>query len=109
MEEKGIHSPKFAITFEGEIIRRAPFVADIYMNSITYKEFIGKNGELIAVGWFSNKKAVERRSRVGWPEYGIYFKKKGFTIGDERLIERIVSESHRLWQYGEIHVLSPIF
>lgn len=107
LEEKGILSPRFVITFEGEIIRRAPFIADIYMNFITYKEFWGKSGELIAVGWFLNKKVVERRGRVGWPEYGIYFKKKGFTIGDERLIERIVSESYRLWQYGEIHVVSP--
>jgi len=107
LEESGITAPNFVVTFEGDVIRRAPLNNENYLNTVTYKKFYGKTGKLIAVGWLLNKKTVERRGRRSWPEYGIFFKKKGFTIGDERLIERIVGESYRLWQYGEIHVLSP--
>lgn len=107
LEKNGITAPNFVVTFEGDVIRRAPFNNENYLNTVTYKKFYGKTGKLIAVGWLLNKKTVERRGRRSWPDYGIFFKKKGFTIGDERLIERIVGESYRLWQYGEIHVLSP--
>jgi len=67
------------------------------------KEFIIKN-ELIAVGWFL---AGLENEKLKMPNCGIYFKKKGFTIGDTNLVLRQFSGMYHPWQYGEVHIISP--
>jgi hypothetical protein len=36
----------------------------------------------------------------------VFFKKKGFTIGDENLFRKQSDKTYSQWQFGEIHVLS---
>ena len=40
------------------------------------------------------------------PNRGIFFKKKGVTIGDETLVSKQSRVGYSQWQYGEIHILA---
>jgi len=102
LNEKGVQFPCVEILFNGNKIYRPPTRSDIYLKCIVKKEFIIKN-ELIAVGWFLTGLENEK---LKMPNCGIYFKKKGFTIGDTNLVLRQFSGMYHPWQYGEIHVTS---
>ncbi len=99
-----ISNIKTNITFQDEKIYRPPFESDIFLKDIIKKEFKVKE-ELVAVGWaLSNmeNKALQE------PNRGIYFKKKGFTLGDdENLVRNQYTGTYHPWQYGEIHIISP--
>ncbi|MCX6678907.1 MAG: ATP-binding protein [Methanothrix sp.] len=103
LESEGVTLPDITILFENEKIFRYPDRSDIFFNEIIKKEF-HVQGKLIAVGWFLT--GIENKV-LSKPNVGIYFKKKGFTIGDEKLIEVLApGENYSPWQYGEIHVIS---
>lgn len=91
------------ILFENKKIFRYPDRSDIFFNEIIKKEFIVR-GNLIAAGWFI---ASKENKVIPAPNGGIYFKKKGFTLGDANLIEKLnITENYSRWQYGEIHIIS---
>ncbi len=103
LEENDITIPNVNITFENKKIFRYPERSDIFFNEIIRKEF-KVNGELIAVGWFVT--GIDNKT-LPMPNGGIYFKKKGFTIGDANLVEKLnITENYSRWQYGEIHIIS---
>ncbi|MCL7412625.1 MAG: ATP-binding protein [ANME-2 cluster archaeon] len=103
LEEKNVRPQKVNIEFNGNKIFRPPLSSDIFFDKITKKEFVDINGKLIAVGWFltSNENKVLKE-----PNSGIYFKKKGFTIGNENTVRNQFSGTYNAWQYGEIHIIS---
>ena len=93
------------IKFQGERIFRPPEKSDIFFERISKKEFkIGS--ELVAVAWIvtSKKNKVLKGSNGG-----IYFKKKGFTLGDKSLVHKQYASNYSQWQYGEIHIISEEF
>jgi len=102
LEEKGVVFPSVAIKFNGIKLYRPPFRSDIFLDKIIKKEFYIKN-DLIAVGWFLTGIANEKLKGANC---GIYFKKKGFTIGDANLVLRQFTGTYHPWQYGEIHIIS---
>ena len=102
LNEKGVFFPNATIMFNRKKLYRPPFRSDIYLNKIIKKEFYIKD-KLIAVGWFLTGIANEK---LRMPNVGIYFKKKGFTIGDANLVLRQFSGTYHPWQYGEIHIIS---
>lgn len=83
-------------------IYRPPHKSDIFFGEPIYKKFI-VNGVDVAFGWFlttnQNKKLPESN-------IGIFFKKKGFTIGDKNTVTIQWGKSYNEWQYGEIHIIS---
>lgn len=85
-----------------EKIYRPPYKSTIFFKDIIFKEFKVKNKQ-IAFGWFlnHNQNAVLQK-----PNKGIYFKKKGFTLGDENLVWNLYEHLYNPWQYGEIHIIS---
>lgn len=102
LEDSGVVFPSVAIKFNGVELYRPPFRSDIFLNAIIKKEFYIKNN-LIAIGWFLTGIANEK---LRGANCGIYFKKKGFTIGDANLVLRQFSGTYHPWQYGEIHIIS---
>lgn len=103
LEEKGVIISDVNISFENEKIFRYPDRSDFFFNEIIRKDFIVLDN-LIAVGWFI---ATTENKVIPAPNGGIFFKKKGFTIGDANLIEKLnITENYSRWQYGEIHIIS---
>jgi|WetSurMetagenome_2_1015567.scaffolds.fasta_scaffold19848_2 hypothetical protein len=103
LQINGITMPNVNIKFESKKIFRNPTRSDIFFNDVAKKEFKVKN-KLIAIGWFLTGK---RNETLKAPNNGIYFRKKGFTIGDERLVEALnPTDTYHPWQYGEIHIVS---
>ncbi|WXG44189.1 MAG: ATP-binding protein [Promethearchaeati archaeon SRVP18_Atabeyarchaeia-1] len=103
LKEHDVELPEVVIEFEGDPISRPPDDVDIFLvNDLVPKEF-KVNGEIVAFGWFLTNK---ENKELGEPNKGIFFKKKGFTIGDEHFIENL-SSGHSEWQYGEIHIVTP--
>ncbi len=90
------------IFFENQQIYRPPYSDEIFFDQIIDKRFVIK-GKIVAYGWLlsgrSNKK-LEKTNR------GVYFKKKGFTIGDENLVANLCKVNYNQWQYGEIHIIA---
>lgn len=81
---------------------RPPTHDDIFINDVGTREF--KIGDkLIAVGWLL---AHNKNSKLTGINRGIYFKKKGFTVGDENLVFRQNEGTYNQRQYGEIHIIS---
>jgi len=103
LNEQGVQYPYVEILFNNSKIYRPPTKSDIFLKCLVKKEFIIKN-ELIAVGWFL---AGLENEKLKMPNCGIYFKKKGFTIGDTNLVLRQFSGMYHPWQYGEVHIISP--
>lgn len=103
LEEKRVEIIDVNILFENKKIFRNPERDDIYFSEVTKREF-RVNNELIAIGWFITSN--ENRT-LPEPNVGIFFKKKGFTIGDSTLVEKLnPMENYTRWQYGEIHIIS---
>jgi hypothetical protein len=102
LKQKNVKFQEVNVKFKGVPIFRPPTKTDIFHNHVIKKEF-ELEGKLIAVGWFLMSNKNEKLQK---PDAGIYFKKRGFTIGDENLVVRQAKKSYSQWQYGEIHVVS---
>jgi len=99
----GIKFPKIQIFFENELLFRPPYDSEKYYSYPIYHIF-ERNGKKIAAAWFlTNKDNIQ----MNWPNGGIFFKKKGMTIGDETLIRQYYTGQYNVWQFGEIHIISP--
>jgi len=102
LKEKGVVLPTIDIELFGKKVNRPPFISDLFFSNVIKKEFKIEN-DLIAVGWFLVCKDNKEPKR---PNRGIYFKKKGFTIGDDNLVRKQFDGTYSQWQYGEIHIVS---
>lgn len=103
LNEKGVISKYVNITYQKKkSIFKPPYKSDIYYGPLVKKEF-KINENLIAVLWFLQG---NESKKLNTSDGGIYFKKKGFTIGDERLPLKQYSKTYNRWQYGEIHIIS---
>src|SRR5208337_2192692 len=102
LQENNVIFPNVNIEFQGKKIFRPPYNGDMFSDKITVKNFFVKD-ELIAIGWFITSNTNDQRN---WPDAGIIFKKKGFTIGDENLIGTLYKGQYNRWQFGEIHIVS---
>jgi len=102
LKQNNINLPSANITFQGKRIFRPPFKSDIFFDNLIKNEF-RVNDELIGIGWFLT---TNENRKLKEPNRGIYFKKKGFTIGDENLVRNQFSGTYNPWQYGEIHIVS---
>lgn len=102
LSKNGIVLPDVNIRFNGEKIYRPPYLPEKYYKSFTPYSFIVE-GKMVAIGWFLTSK---ENKELKWPDGGIFFKKKGMTIGNEHLIESFYTSSYNQWQYGEIHIIS---
>ena len=102
LKEKGVKLPDVNINFCHEPIFRPPYKNDIFFNKVIKHEF-KVNNQLVAVGWFIT--SIENQ-QLKKPNKGIYFKKKGYTIGNENLVTNLYDKTYHQWQYGEIHVVS---
>lgn len=100
--EKGITFPDVEIRYNSEKIYRPPYNGNLYYDPIILYPFVVE-GNTVAVGWFIT---TNENKTLKWPNGGIFFKKKGMTIGDESLIKSFYTGSYNQWQYGEIHVTS---
>ena len=102
LKEKGVNHPDVNINFRHEPIFRPPYKDDIFFNKVIKHEF-KVNDQLVAVGWFIT--SIENK-QLEKPNKGIFFKKKGYTIGNENLVKNLYDKTYHQWQYGEIHVIS---
>lgn len=100
--ESGVKIKEPPIFFENQKIYRPPYSDAIFFDKIIDKKFMVKN-ETVAYGWFLSSKDNRKLSP---PNRGIYFKKKGFTIGDENLVSNLHEGNYNQWQYGEIHIIA---
>ncbi len=100
--------PDVSITYNKEKIFRPPTDESLFFkDAIICRKFYypqdNETGELLAVAWFiSSKDSVA----LPKPNGGIYFRKKGFTIGDRDFVKNLANGSYHFWQYGEIHIVS---
>jgi hypothetical protein len=98
----GVKIKETPIFFEKQQIYRPPYSNDIFFKKIIDKKFTVKD-EVVAYGWLLSNK---NNRKLSPPNQGVYFKKKGFTIGDENLISNLCEKNYNQWQYGEIHVIA---
>lgn len=98
----GVNVEYPTVCLDGDRIFRYPNKKGLFRDGIVRKDFlIGE--KKIAVGWFLTSKL---NAKLREPNVGIFFKKKGFTIGDSQLIVKQYGKTYNPWQYGEIHILS---
>lgn len=102
LQENGIELVDTKIFFEITPIYRPPNSDDLFFNQIIEKQFFVKK-ELVAYAWVLTSKNNKVLSK---PNRGIYFKKKGVTIGDENLVINQHEGSYNYWHYGEIHIIT---
>jgi len=102
LSENGVKIKETPILFEKQKIFRPPYNGDIFFSKIIDKKFIVRN-ETVAYGWLLSSKD---NRKLDPPNRGIYFKKKGFTIGDENLVSNLHKGNYNQWQYGEIHIIA---
>lgn len=102
LQQNNVLYPNVNVEFQGKKIFRPPYNGEMFLDEITTKKFFANN-ELIAIGWFITSNTNDQRN---WPDAGIIFKKKGFTIGDENLIGTLYTGQYNRWQFGEIHIVS---
>jgi len=100
--ENGVKIKEPDIFFEKQKIFRPPDSDDIFFDKIIDKKFI-VNGVTVAYGWLLSSK---NNCKLDPPNRGIYFKKKGITIGDENTIPKLHEGVYNQWQYGEIHIIT---
>jgi hypothetical protein len=100
--EKGVETRETVVFFENQQIFRPPYADDLFFDYLIDKEFVIK-GQTIAYGWFLSSK---NNRALTPPNRGIYFKKKGMTIGEETLISKLSEQTYNQWQYGEIHIIN---
>jgi hypothetical protein len=102
LEANGAKQQDTQIFFEDEQILRPPFDIERYYETPIYHIFsIGDRN--IALAWLLTNRD---NKELAWPYGGIFFKKKGMTIGDEKLIRQYYTGQYNVWQYGEIHIIS---
>jgi hypothetical protein len=102
LQQNNVPFPNVNIEFQGKKLFRPPYNGEMFSEEITVKKFFAKD-ELIAIGWFITSNTNDQRN---WPDAGIIFKKKGFTVGDENLIGTLYTGQYNRWQFGEIHIVS---
>lgn len=102
LSENGVKIKETPIFFEKQKIFRPPYNDDIFFDKIIDKKFIVKN-ETVAYGWLLSSK---NNRKLDLQNRGVYFKKKGFTIGDENLVSNLHKGNYNQWQYGEIHIIT---
>ena len=102
LKENGVLSNEVEVFFEKEKIYRPPFTNQLFFKKVFDKQFVIK-GQVVAYGWFLSSNVNKQLSP---PNRGIFFKKKGFTIGDETLVYKQSKVGYSQWQYGEIHILA---
>jgi len=102
LSENNVKISETPIFFEKQQIFRPPFKNDIFFEKIIDKKFIIK-GETVAFGWLLSSK--ENR-KLDLQNRGVFFKKKGFTIGDANLVANLHTGNYSQWQYGEIHIIA---
>lgn len=102
LKEKGVVFPTTNIEFCGKKINRPPSKSSLFFSNVIKKEFKIEN-DLIAIGW---SLVCKDNKELKKPNRGIYFKKKGFTIGDDNLVRKQFDGAYNQWQYGEIHIVS---
>jgi hypothetical protein len=100
--ENGVEPNEIEVIFNEEIIYRPPDTDSLFFEKIFDKKFVIK-GQEVAYGWFLSSK---NNKKLTGPNRGIYFKKKGMTIGDETLVAKQSKVGYSQWQYGEIHILA---
>ncbi len=83
-------------------IFRPPYNDNLFFGEIIEKKFIVKN-EFVAYGWLLSSK-INRQLNL--TNRGVYFKKKGMTIGNENLVSKQHKKTYNQWQYGEIHIVT---
>lgn len=98
----GIKTEEVEVFFENQKIFRPPYSDDIFFDKIIENKFI-VNKEPVAYGWLLTSK---NNQTLKSPNRGIYFKKKGVTIGDENLVIKQYDGIYNQWQYGEIHIIT---
>ncbi|MBI0582462.1 MAG: ATP-binding protein [Methanomassiliicoccales archaeon] len=102
LNEQGVLQPSIHITSCGETVYRPPTDISLFFDKLIWKDF-KVNDEVVATGWFitTDKNQVPKE-----PNVGIYFKKKGFTLGDSTLVRSQTDVTYNAWQYGEIHIVA---
>lgn len=90
------------IFFENQQIYRPPYDSSLFFDTIIERQFI-VNEKIVAYGWLLSCK--DNRTLKS-PNRGVFFKKKGFTIGDKDLVANLHSGNYNEWQYGEIHIIA---
>jgi hypothetical protein len=103
LKNHNISIPNITLKFEGKNLYRYPNRADIFLDHIIFKEFTIDN-EKLAFGWFLSKNS--NKEHLQQPNRGMFFKMKGFTIGNENTVRGLYPKTYHPWQYGEIHILS---
>ena len=102
LERAGVRFSSIRVTSCGDIVFRPPTTSEPFFDDITWKEF-KVDDRVVAIGWFLT---TDKNAIVKGPNSGIFFKKKGFTIGDSALVIKQASVIYNAWQYGEIHILA---
>jgi hypothetical protein len=102
LQQNEVGFPKVNIKLNGETIFRPPYTTEPFFEELITKKFI-VDDKLVAVGWVLSSQA---NKKLLPPNKGIFFKKKGFTIGNENLVKNLYAGSYNEWQFGEIHVVS---
>lgn len=102
LEKLNVKFPNVEIRFNNYTIYRVPHSSNIFYQEIIPYEF-KIDDRIIAIGWFL---CTKNKAKLNPPNSGIYFKKKGMTLGDENLIRKCYDISYNEWQFGEIHILS---
>jgi hypothetical protein len=102
LKENNVPLNEIDLYFEKEKIYRPPNASEMFFAKVFDKKFVIK-GQTVAYGWFLSSKD---NRKLQPPNRGIYYKKKGVTIGDETLVSKQSKVGYSQWQYGEIHVLA---
>jgi len=102
--------PTTRVYYNNVEIHRPPNRDDIFSNYVGKHLLKNKSGEVIAAFWFlisaANEQPESTKNKLVYNN-GIYYKKYGFTIGDQSLITDLITKTYHKWQYGEIHIISP--
>lgn len=102
--------PTTRVYYNNVEIQRPPTRDDIFSDYVGKHLLRNKSGEVLAAFWFlisaANKQPENTTNKYIYNN-GIYYKKSGFTIGDQSLITDLITKTYHKWQYGEIHIISP--
>ena len=103
LKQNKVFLPNVNIELNNKKIYRPPYESEIYLNEITKQPFYDEDENLMAVAWIAT---IKLKRDFKWPKTGIFFKRKGFTIGDENLVKSYFTSTYNQWYYGEIHIIS---
>ncbi len=99
--ENGVKTHEAVVFFDNQQVFRPPYTDDVFFDNLVDKKFV-IDDQPVAYGWFLSSRS---NRALNPPNRGLYFKKKGMTIGDEALISKLSGQTYNQWQYGEIHVI----